>query len=783
MAKEERTKSTPRVPYIAIRDLVFFPHSSLAFEVGREASILALKDCIKRDKKLLLLAQKDPEQEEVTPKDLYKVGTLAKVRQVVDLGYNHYKVLCDGLIRVKATNFGHRSRVQVVKVTPLEVDVAEDDSLVVVSLRRDLIKAFEEYAMLSGAVAPDTVAMVKQEENVPALADIMVGNLDLSLEERQEQLQETNLVKRLKTLLLYLARESKLAAISQEISGEVQQEMDQHQKEFFLRQQMDFIQRELGEDDLSDIEQLRQKLAKKAMPTEHKEKLAREINRLDRLPLNSPETTVQRNWLDLVLDLPFGKQDEEKLDLARAREILDRDHYGLQEVKARILEYIAVRALQVGQGESRVKGPIICLVGPPGTGKTSIARSIAEALGRRYVRMALGGVRDEAEIRGHRRTYIGAMPGRIIEGLHQVGTDNPLFLLDEIDKLGKDFSGDPSSALLEVLDPDQNDSFQDHYVELPYDLSHVLFITTANTAWDIPEPLLDRMEVIQLSGYTLEEKLEIAKRHLLPTAKQRHALRDDQLQITYPALRRLISWYTWEAGVRQLDQVLSKLCRKTAMKLVEDKVERVKIGVHDLEDFLGRRQYDFEKAAREDRVGCATGLAWTSAGGDTLTIEVNVMPGKGAMELTGSLGEVMKESARAALTYIRSQADQLNLETNFFQERDIHIHVPAGAVPKDGPSAGITMVTALASAVTGKPVRHDLAMTGEITLRGQVMPIGGLKEKAVAARRAGIKEILIPKENERDIEDIPKSVRKSLKITPVDHADQVLRAALVELPK
>lgn len=780
MPEQKKAKIKARIPYLALRGLVFYPGSTMSFEVGREETIAALKEAMARDRKVLLLSQKDPLVDHPTAKDLYRVGTFATIRQVIELGFNHYKVLCTGISRAKATQFGRRKGVRVASIELLESEeLAEEDALMLEAFIREVKKKFEVFAMNSGLVAPDTVAMVTSEADSHTMADLICTSLGLDLEEKQRQLEETNIIARLEHLLVLIHREIEIVEVTRGISEKVQQSVDQNQREYILREQLRSIQEELGDDEESEIDRLSEAIEQSRIPEDYKKKLRRELKRLDRMPPNFPETTVQRNWLELIVELPFGRVDEEKLDLRQAEKILNNDHYGLEKVKERILEYIAVRALQVRSGENRIKGPILCLVGPPGVGKTSIAKSIADALGRRYVRMSLGGIRDEAEIRGHRRTYVGAMPGRIIQGIRYADSDNPLFLLDEIDKLGNDFRGDPSSALLEVLDPEQNNNFRDHYVEFPYDLSQVLFITTANSAWDIPEPLLDRMELIELSGYTEEEKIQIAKRHLLPAQMKAHAIDKQHFTISQTALARLISWYTSEAGVRQLDRELARLCRRVAVKIAQDPDTKISVTVRNLEDILGRRKFNFEMAEQKPQVGMATGLAWTYAGGDTLTIEVNVLPGQGKIELTGSLGDVMKESAQAAVTYVRAQADKLGFADINISEQDIHIHVPAGAVPKDGPSAGITIATALASALSGRPVRSDLAMTGEITLRGHVMPIGGLKEKAVAAKRAGIKEILIPKENERDIEDIPESVTKQLKITLVDKAEEVFAAALL----
>ena len=777
--QEENMNAPVKLPMLAMRGGVFFPGGGMSFEVARKESLISIKQAMAGNRMLFLTAQKDPTAEEFAPGTLHDVGTVAQVMQMVEVGDQQVKLMCQGIFRAKALRFDFGDNKYLAEVVPLpDEPVPESRELELVALRREIIKHFEKLAMITPMIPPETVVLVKEVEDLQEFCELILINLKTSFKERQQQLEETRPIERCFELLQLVIREVGVAKLAQDINQKVGEALDQNQKEFYLREQARLIQEELGEGEQQEAQELRELLEKSNIPEEHKEKINKEIDRFSRMPPNFPETSVQRNWLELLLDLPFGKLDKEQLDVERAQKILDRDHYGLKKVKERIVEYVAVRSLQVAEGDSTVKGSILCLVGPPGVGKTSIARSIAEALGRRYVRMSLGGVRDEAEIRGHRRTYVGAMPGRIISSLRYVGADNPLFLLDEIDKLGADFRGDPASALLEVLDPEQNNSFRDHYIELPYDLSKVLFITTANSSWDIPEPLLDRMELIEVNGYTDEEKLQIARRHLLPKQIEQHALNNKKIRISNAALKAIINGYTAEAGVRQLDREMAHLCRRIAMKVAKDKVDEISIGVGDLEKMLGRAIYSYDKADKKDRVGCVMGLAWTAAGGDTLTIEVNVMRGTGKLDLTGHLGDVMKESAKAALSYVRSNAQSLGLDERFADVCDVHIHVPAGAVPKDGPSAGITLATALASALTGKPARHELAMTGEITLRGQVLKIGGLKEKAVAAKRAGVKEILIPKDNLPDTEDIPESVLKTLKITPVSSMDEVFKIAL-----
>lgn len=777
----EKRKPARRMPLIVMRGNVFFPGTHMGFEVQRKASVAAAKAAMRSKNQLVYLCtQKDEQKEEIVPTELYEVGVVVRLAQIVEEGDGILKIMAEGLYRGRTRAIKKERSYYLVTVEREDnLPVPQKDRLELEALRRQTLELFEEYAVLSSLVSPETVALAKNTKDLNELADMVILSLLLKVEERQKQLELLNIKERMQDLVQLLARETKLAGLSRNIAMKVHETMDKNQREYFLREQIHQLQAELGEDENSDVAELSKKLREKKLPEEARKKLEKEIERFSRMPENYPESTVQRNWIECVLDLPWGEMDEEDLALDRARKILDRDHYGLKKVKERILEYLAVRALQVKSGDGTLKGPILCLVGPPGVGKTSIAHSIAEALGRRYVRMSLGGIRDEAEIRGHRRTYIGAMPGRILQAMRQTGCDNPLFLLDEVDKLGSDYNGDPSSALLEVLDPEQNNNFRDHYVEFPYDLSHVLFITTANVPWDIPQPLLDRMELIEVSGYTEEEKIEIARRHLLPKIMKQHALKTSQFSMTRAAIGRVISWYTAEAGVRQLERELAHVCRRAAVRIAEGEIEKISLGVGDVESLLGKRKFHYEHADRVDQVGAVTGLAWTAAGGDTLSVEVNVAPGKGKMELTGQLGEVMRESALAALTFLRTRTKELKIREDFYECCDVHIHVPEGAVPKDGPSAGITMATAVASALSGRPVRHDIAMTGEITLRGRVLPIGGLKEKSVAARRAGIKHILIPRDNLRDLDDVPASVLKTVKFTAVQTMDEVLKLALL----
>ena len=769
------------LPLLPLRGVVIYPNVLRSFDVGRERSILALQKAMENNNELILAGQKNVEDLHPEPEDIYDVGTRALVRQILELPDESFKVLVYGLERVKIEDYTQVKSFYEVDFTALPDEDAEDTPNLTAA-GRVMGSHFQTYASLTDHVAPDAVTLILNESDIGKAADLVAGQLRINMLEQQKLLKTSSVVERVRLIINLLQREIQLAELEQKITAEVQFKLDKNQKEYYLRAQVRAIQEELGEeaDSVGEMDALRKKLDESGIPDEHKPKLYKELDRLSRMPSHFPEYATQRSWLETLLELPFGQMDKEKYDLSSARQILERDHYGMEKVKERIMEHLAVRKLQVDKGnDMELRGPILCLVGPPGTGTTSIARAIAEAVGRRYIRVSLGGIRDEAEIRGHRRTYIGSMPGRIIQGIRQVETDNPLFLLDEVDKLGDDFRGDPSSALLEVLDPEQNNSFRDHYVEIPYDLSNVLFITTANTTETIPGPLLDRMEVIELSGYTEAEKIEIAVRHLIPRARKRHGLTCKELQVRRPAIALIIQGYTAEAGVRQLEREISHLCRRTALAIAEKGESSLTVTNNRVAELLGNPRYSYDMAEKTDQIGVATGLAWTWAGGDTLTIEVNVMPGKGELRLTGKLGDVMKESAQAALTYILSRSADLNIDPEKTREQDIHLHVPAGAIPKDGPSAGITLATALASALTGRPVRHEIAMTGEVTLRGRVLPIGGLKEKAVAAARAKIEHVLLPKENERDLSEIPDSVKEKLKFSLVDHMDEVLDLALL----
>lgn len=773
------------LPLIPLRSLVVFPGINVTFDIARTRSRLAAQAAMDQDQLVFLSAQKDMQQDWPNIDGVYPVGCIARVRQVLEVANSdNIKLLIEGLHRAVLLSVSQTEPFYRVAVSQPGVEHSAADRVVLEAYRRHLLRDFEKYALISGRISPEAMLALVSMTDVSLLADTITSHLNISLQEKQSMLEEFNISRRVGRLITILNQEQLIAEIDKQISEKVRTTIEKNQREYYLREQIKILQGELGEQEGSQEEQdqYRVQLAERNIPAEYKAKVAKDIARLGRLPNGNPEGSVLRNYLELLFELPWGRIDQEKSDVTRARKILDKDHYGLEKVKERILEYLAVRKLRKDAGDLSNKGPILCLVGPPGVGKTSIARSVAEALGRKYIRMSLGGVRDEAEIRGHRRTYVGAMPGRIISAIRQVGRDNPLILLDEIDKLGSDFRGDPSSALLEVLDPEQNNSFRDHYLEIPYDLSQILFITTANGTDSIPQALLDRMETVYLSGYTEEEKLEIAMRHLLPNQIHQHALKKTNLAIKPPVMRDLINYYTREAGVRQLERELAHLCRRVAIRITEQSEKRIKVTAENLEDLLGKRQFRYEMAAERDQVGVATGLAWTYAGGDTLMIEVNVMPGTGRLELTGQLGDVMKESARAAVSYIRSQTHALQIPDSFANDRDIHIHVPAGATPKDGPSAGITLATALASALSGRPVRHHVAMTGEITLRGRVLPIGGLKEKVIAAHRAGIDTVLVPKDNQRDASEIPVTVLNDLQLVFVSQMGEVLTAALAARP-
>ena len=761
------------LPLLPLRGVIVFPNMVMHLDVGRERSVNALEQAMMEDNKILLVSQKEARIDEPAPEDLYTMGTIAQIKQLLKLPGGTIRVLVEGLARARINKY--LSNDPFFKVEVEEIEEVEKKSVEVEALMRSVIYQFEQYIKLSKKIPPDTLVTVTSLEEPGRMADLIASNLMLKIQQKQEILEATTPLKRLEKLSEILAHEMEILEIERKINLRVRKQMEKTQKEYYLREQMKAIQKELGEKDerMAEADEYREKIAEVDLPEEVEEKALKEVERLEKMPPAAAEAVVIRNYLDWILSLPWNVQTEDRLDLKAAEKILDEDHYGLEKVKERIIEYLAVRQLT-----NKIKGPILCLVGPPGVGKTSLARSVARALERNFVRISLGGVRDEAEIRGHRRTYVGALPGRIIQTMRQAKSQNPVFLLDEIDKMSTDFRGDPSAALLEVLDPEQNNAFSDHYLEVPFDLSHVMFITTANTLYNIPQPLLDRMETIYLPGYTEEEKLEIAKRFLLPKQIKENGLQKENLTISEKTLRKIIRQYTREAGVRNLERQIASICRKIARNVVRDKKGKTAVTGRNLHKFLGVPLYRYGIAEKEDEVGVATGLAWTETGGDTLIIEATLMKGKGKLLLTGKLGDVMRESAQAGLSYIRTRAAELQIEEDFHEKFDIHIHIPEGAIPKDGPSAGITMATALISALTQRPIKRIVAMTGEITLRGRVLPIGGLKEKVLAAHRAGIKTIILPVDNKKDLAEIPENVRKRLEFVFVEHMDEVLQYAI-----
>ncbi|WDZ63470.1 endopeptidase La [Paenibacillus polymyxa] len=764
-----------RFPLLPLRGLLVYPSMVLHLDVGREKSVKALEKAMVEDNLILLCSQSEVNIEEPTQEDIFRVGTVAKVRQMLKLPNGTIRVLVEGLERAEIIQYTDNE--EYYEVMAKELHEAENVQPETDALMRTVLTQFEHYINLSKKVTPETLAAVSDIEEPGRLADVITSHLTLKIKEKQDILETIDVTQRLEKLLDILNNEREVLELERKINQRVKKQMEKTQKEYYLREQMKAIQKELGEKEgrAGEVEELRNQLSELELPAPVKEKVEKEIDRLEKMPASSAEGGVIRNYVDWLLSLPWNKFTDDDLDIVKAEEVLNNDHYGLDKPKERVLEYLAVRKLV-----KTIKGPILCLVGPPGVGKTSLARSIAKSMGREFVRISLGGVRDEAEIRGHRRTYVGAMPGRIIQGMKTAGTSNPVFLLDEIDKMASDFRGDPSAALLEVLDPEQNNTFSDHFVELPFDLSNVMFVTTANAAHNIPRPLMDRMETLYIPGYTELEKLEIANRYLLPKQKREHGLDEEQLVIGEDTLLRVIREYTRESGVRNLEQQMASLCRKAAKSVVSGGEGPIQITPDNLKDYLGIAKFRYGVAELEDQIGTVTGLAWTEVGGETLMIEVTVVPGSGKLILTGKLGDVMKESAQAAFSYTRSKAVDLGIELDFYEKNDIHIHIPEGAIPKDGPSAGITIATALISALTNRHVSKDVAMTGEITLRGRVLPIGGLKEKSLAAHRAGYKKILLPKDNERDLKDIPDSIRQDVEFVPVAHMDQVLKHALVE---
>jgi len=762
------------IPVLALRDVVVYPHMVIPLFVGREKSIKCLEAAMDKDKQIFLVAQKDATVDEPEKDDIYRVGTIATVLQLLKLPDGTVKVLVEGTQRANIEEFVDNEDFFVANAQFIESDsVNEQEQDIFI---RSALSQFEGYVKLNKKIPPEVMTSVSGIDEPARLADTMAAHMPLKVPEKQKVLEISSVTERLEYLMALMEGEIDLLQVEKKIRTRVKKQMEKSQREYYLNEQMKAIQKELGEiDDVPDeFEALKKRIEESGMPSEAKEKATAELNKLKMMSPMSAEASVVRSYIDTLINVPWKKRSKVKKDLAGAQKILDSDHHGLDKVKERIIEYLAVQ-----QRTNKLKGPILCLVGPPGVGKTSLGQSIARSTGRKYVRMALGGVRDEAEIRGHRRTYIGSMPGKLIQNMTKVGVKNPLFLLDEIDKMSADMRGDPASALLEVLDPEQNSHFADHYLEVDYDLSDVMFVATSNS-FNIPGPLLDRMEVIRLSGYTEDEKLNIAKEHLIPKQIKRNGLKAKEVEIADSAIIGIIRYYTREAGVRNLEREVSKLCRKAVKNiLIEKDTKTVTIDADNLEEYLGVQRFDYGKAEDGDRIGQVTGLAWTEVGGDLLTIECAAVPGKGKLTYTGSLGDVMQESIQAAMTVVRNRADELRISSDFYEKRDIHVHVPEGATPKDGPSAGIAMVTCLVSSLTGNAVRSDVAMTGEITLRGEVLPIGGLKEKLLAAHRGGIKTVIIPKINERDLKEIPDNVLAGLDIHPVTWIDEVLKLALV----
>lgn len=762
------------LPLLPLRDIVVFPHMIVPLFVGREKSVKALEEVMRADKQILLATQRNASDDEPAPNAIHSTGVIASVLQLLKLPDGTVKVLVEGGVRVEITKHLENETYYEAECETIVEDQGDESEHE--ALMRSVAAKFDDYVKLNKKVPPEALASLPQITDPGKLADTISAHLAVKIEEKQSLLEETDVSSRLERVLGLMEGEIGVLQVEKKIRSRVKRQMEKTQREYYLNEQMKAIQRELGEGDdgREELAELEQRLSEAKLSKEARTKAEAEFKKLRQMSPMSAEATVVRNYLDWILALPWGKRKRLKNDLGRAEGILDSDHYGLEKVKERILEHLAVQART-----KKLRGSILCLVGPPGVGKTSLGRSIAKATGRDFVRMSLGGVRDEAEIRGHRRTYIGSMPGRIIQSMKKTNSSNPLFLLDEIDKLGADYRGDPASALLEVLDPEQNSTFADHYLEVDYDLSDIMFVTTANTL-NLPQPLLDRMEIIRIAGYTEDEKVEIAKRHLLPKTLKNHALKDDEWELTEDGLRDLIRYYTREAGVRNLEREISNLARKSVRKIESGEEKTISITPDNLKDYSGIRKHRFGETENQDQIGVVTGLAWTEVGGDLLTIEAVRMPGKGQMKVTGNLRDVMKESISAANSFVQSRAPSVGVKPTVFRATDIHVHVPEGATPKDGPSAGIGMMTAIVSVLTGIPVRKDIAMTGEITLRGRVLPIGGLKEKLLAALRGGVKTVLIPKENEKDLEEIPDNVKEGLEIIPVETADEVLTRALIE---
>jgi ATP-dependent Lon protease len=772
-----RQQLPPELPAVALRDYVIFPMMVTPLDVGRPKSIRAV-DAVAADLRVFItVMQKDKDiQDPQPPDDLYQIGTLVNIVRMMRSPEGHIHLLLRGIARVQIEEWTQTD--PYLKVRYSIIDETVEQTIEVQALVNSVLDLFRRVIQLSPHLPDEAINLVASLTSPAQIADVVITAINLTPQDRQRFLEMTDPVHRLKELIPLLSREIQVLELTQKIQEQARQELDKAQREFILRQQLREIQKELGETTEAEIEELRQKIEGAGMPEEVKEVALRELDRLSKMHPAAAEYTVSRTYIDWLISLPWNKVTEDNLDITHAKQVLDEDHHDLDDVKERLLEFLAVRKLK-----QDTKGPILCFVGPPGVGKTSLGQSIARALGRKFIRMSLGGMRDEAEIRGHRRTYVGALPGRIIQGLRQAGTKNPVFMLDEVDKLGFDFRGDPAAALLEVLDPEQNHTFVDHYLDVPFDLSQVLFICTANITDTIPPALLDRMEVIRLPGYSHEEKLQIAKRYLVPRNLKEHGLTEDHVEFTDEALSVIVKQYTREAGVRNLNREIANICRKVARRVAEGNTKKVIVTPENVSEFLGPPKFLEEIAERRPQVGVATSLAWTPFGGSVLFVETTKMPGKGALIITGYLGEIMKESAQAALSYVRSRSEQLGIHEDFFSKHDIHIHVPAGAIPKDGPSAGITMATALASLATGRPVRRDVAMTGEITLTGRILPVGGIKEKVLAAKEAGINEIILPAQNEKDLVEIPEHIRSALRFYFVENMDEVLELALLPAPE
>ncbi|MDI6155830.1 endopeptidase La [Clostridioides difficile] len=779
--EQNYTKIDHELPLIPLRGLAIFPYMILNFDIGREISLKALDQAMMDEELIFLTSQKEAEVDEPGEEDFYHVGTICKVKQMIKLPGDTVRVLVEGVSRGRVKKIEQEDgyfRAVIEEIVFNSDNLDSETEVEIEAFVRNVFDAFEEYINIGNRVSPEILISLADIEDVDRFIDTIAANIYLKSSQKQEILEEFDIRKRLELIYSILLEEIDILKIEKKITLRVKKQMNKVQKEYYLREQLKAIQKELGEEEdiNSEADEYREKLKKIKAPKTTKEKIEKEIDKFSKISSMSPDVSVSRNYLDTIFSLPWNKETKDKLDITKAKDILDEDHYGLEKVKERILEYLAIRTLA-----KSLKGPIICLVGPPGTGKTSIVKSIARALNRKFVRISLGGVRDEAEIRGHRRTYVGSIPGRIINGVKEAQTKNPVFLFDEIDKMAADYKGEPASAMLEVLDPEQNKDFVDHYLEIPFDLSKILFVTTANSLGNIPRPLLDRMEVIEVSGYIEEEKLNIARKYLLPKQIKEHALKENFIKIDDETLRSIINHYTREAGVRTLERTIGKICRKVAKKYVEDPtLEEVVINKSDLETYLGKDMFKYQLAEVNPQIGLVNGLAWTAVGGVTLEVEVNVLKGKGEIVLTGKLGDVMKESAKTGISYIRSIVDKFDIDPEFYKTNDIHIHIPEGAVPKDGPSAGITMALAVISALTKRPVPGNIAMTGEITLRGRVLAVGGVKEKLLAAHRAGITKVLIPKECEADLDEIPENVKEKMEFVLVEHMDEVLEQALLK---